>query len=73
MRIAKRMLKTFKLTGLENNAMLQLLYILAFTILALIAVSNLIRNLLMFSGDREIGIIHRRRQWQTEAPIPHLV
>jgi hypothetical protein len=29
--------------------MLHLLYILAFTILALIAVSNLIRNLLMFS------------------------
>lgn len=33
--------------------MLQLLYILAFTILALIAVSNLIRNLLMFGFDRE--------------------
>ena len=35
--------------------MLQLLYILAFTILALIAVSNLIRNLLMFGfeGDRK--------------------
>lgn len=33
--------------------MLQLLYILAFTILALIAVSNLIRNLLMFSVDRD--------------------
>jgi hypothetical protein len=33
--------------------MLQLLYILAFTILALIAVSNLIRNLLMFSFERE--------------------
>lgn len=35
--------------------MLHLLYILAFTVLALIAVSNLIRNLLMFSveGDRE--------------------
>ena len=31
--------------------MLHLLYILAFTILALIAVSNLIRNLVMFSGD----------------------
>lgn len=33
--------------------MLQLLYIIAFTILALIAVSNLIRNLLMFSFERE--------------------
>lgn len=33
--------------------MLQLLYILAFTILALIAISNLIRNLIMFSFDRD--------------------
>ncbi|HLP92210.1 MAG TPA: DUF2973 domain-containing protein [Nostocaceae cyanobacterium] len=33
--------------------MLHLLYILAFTILALIAVANLIRNLIMFSFDRE--------------------
>lgn len=33
--------------------MLHLLYILAFTILALIAVSNLIRNLLMFSVERD--------------------
>ncbi|MFM7365000.1 MAG: DUF2973 domain-containing protein [Cuspidothrix sp.] len=33
--------------------MLHLLYILAFTILALIAVGNLIRNLIMFSFDRE--------------------
>lgn len=33
--------------------MLHLLYILAFTILALIAVSNLIRNLLMFSMERD--------------------
>ncbi|AFZ29127.1 hypothetical protein Glo7428_0530 [Gloeocapsa sp. PCC 7428] len=33
--------------------MLHLLYILAFTILALIAVSNLIRNLLMFSRERD--------------------
>lgn len=33
--------------------MLHLLYILAFTILALIAVGNLIRNLLMFSVDRD--------------------
>lgn len=33
--------------------MLHLLYIFAFTILALIAVSNLIRNLLMFSVERD--------------------
>lgn len=33
--------------------MLHLLYILAFTILAFIAVANLIRNLIMFSFDRE--------------------
>lgn len=33
--------------------MLQLLYILAFTILALIAVSNLVRNLIMFSFERD--------------------
>ncbi len=33
--------------------MLQLLYILAFTIIAVIAVANLIRNLVMFSFDRE--------------------
>ncbi|MDJ0734690.1 MAG: DUF2973 domain-containing protein [Nostocaceae cyanobacterium] len=33
--------------------MLHLLYILAFTILAFIAVGNLIRNLFLFSFDRE--------------------
>lgn len=33
--------------------MLHLLYILAFTVLALIAVGNLIRNLLMFSTERD--------------------
>ncbi|HLO89302.1 MAG TPA: DUF2973 domain-containing protein [Nostocaceae cyanobacterium] len=33
--------------------MLHLLYILAFTVLAIIAVANLIRNLIMFSFDRE--------------------
>jgi len=33
--------------------MLHLLYILAFTILAFIAVANLIRNLIMFSFDQE--------------------
>jgi hypothetical protein len=38
---------------LEETPMLHLLYILAFTILAFIAVGNLIRNLIMFSFDRE--------------------
>lgn len=33
--------------------MLHLLYIISFTILAFIAISNLIRNLLSFSVDRE--------------------
>ena len=33
--------------------LLQLLYILAFTTLAFIAVANLIRNLVMFSFDRQ--------------------
>lgn len=33
--------------------MFHLLYILAFTVLALIAVSNLIRNLVMFSLERD--------------------
>lgn len=33
--------------------MLHLIYILAFTILAVIAVANLIRNLIMFSFERE--------------------
>ncbi len=33
--------------------LLQLLYIVAFTILAVIAVANLIRNLIMFSFDRQ--------------------
>jgi hypothetical protein len=33
--------------------MLHLLYILAFTVLAVIAVANLIRNLIMFSFERE--------------------
>lgn len=32
---------------------LHLIYILAFSILALLAVSNLIRNLLMFSSERD--------------------
>jgi hypothetical protein len=35
--------------------MLHLLYILAFTVLACIAVANLIRNLIMFSFDRDLS------------------
>ncbi len=50
--------------------MLHLLYILAFTILAFIAVGNLIRNLIMFSFDRErtypAGFSSSRKQF-----IPH--
>ena len=42
--------------------MLQLLYILAFTILALIAVSNLIRNLLMFGFERDRTFSQGRSQ-----------
>jgi Protein of unknown function (DUF2973) len=41
------------MAALEENPMLHLLYILAFTILAVIAVANLIRNLIMFSFDTE--------------------
>ncbi|MCZ2202898.1 DUF2973 domain-containing protein [Cylindrospermopsis raciborskii] len=39
--------------------MLHLLYIVAFTALAFIAISNLIRNLIMFSFDRERSYPHR--------------
>lgn len=51
--------------------MLQLIYILAFTILALIAVSNLIRNLLMFSGDRDRSYAATRSQ-MPQRPFPYL-
>lgn len=57
--------------------MLQLLYILAFTILALIAVSNLIRNLLMFSFERDRISAPRSSQLGSNYPyvssqsIPH--
>lgn len=45
--------KTLKFVILvEDKLMLHLLYIVAFTALAFIAVSNLIRNLIMFSFDR---------------------
>jgi hypothetical protein len=38
---------------LEEETMLHLLYILAFTILAFIAVANLVRNLIWFSFDAD--------------------
>lgn len=52
--------------------MLQLLYILAFTILALIAVSNLIRNLVMFSVDRERSYSMTRSPMSNQALRPYL-
>lgn len=58
--------------------MLQLLYILAFTILALIAVSNLIRNLIMFSFERERTFAPRAPisnrgnfSYFSSQPVPH--
>jgi hypothetical protein len=48
----KALEKILIIVVLEENPMLHLLYILAFTILAFIAVGNLIRNLIMFSFDR---------------------
>lgn len=51
--------------------MLHLLYILAFTILALIAVSNLIRNLFMFSRERDRTYPVRSPQSQGSYSVPH--
>ncbi len=52
--------KTLKFIILvEDKLMLHLLYIVAFTALAFIAVSNLIRNLIMFSFDRERSYPHK--------------
>lgn len=58
--------------------MLQLLYILAFTILALIAVSNLIRNLLMFSFERDrtfspgrSPMMDRGMPYSSSQSVPH--
>ena len=51
--------------------MLQLLYILAFTILALIAVSNLVRNLVMFSVDRERSYAMTRSPMSNQALRPY--
>lgn len=51
--------------------MLQLLYILAFTTLALIAVSNLIRNLLMFSVDRDRSYPAARSPMSNSGNFPY--
>jgi hypothetical protein len=51
--------------------MLHLLYILAFTILALIAVSNLIRNLLMFSFERDRTFSPARSQMIDRGGVPY--
>ena len=52
--------------------MLHLLYILAFTILALIAVSNLIRNLLMFSVERDGNYPMGRSPMSNQSNFPYL-
>jgi hypothetical protein len=44
---------SLKLATSGGKTMLHLLYIFAFTLLAFIAVANLIRNLILFSFDRE--------------------
>ncbi|MBV8886630.1 MAG: DUF2973 domain-containing protein [Chroococcidiopsidaceae cyanobacterium CP_BM_RX_35] len=51
--------------------MLHLLYILAFTTLALIAVSNLIRNLLMFSIERDRGYPTARSPRANQGNYPY--
>lgn len=52
--------------------MLHLLYILAFTILALIAVSNLIRNLVMFSVDRDRNYPPGRSPMANRGTYPYI-
>lgn len=52
--------------------MLHLLYIFAFTILALIAVSNLIRNLLMFSVERDRTYPVGRSPMSNRGTFPYL-
>ncbi|MBK1989389.1 DUF2973 domain-containing protein [Sphaerospermopsis aphanizomenoides BCCUSP55] len=47
--------------------MLHLLYILAFTVLAFIAVGNLIRNLVMFSFDSSADQRYRERSYATKS------
>lgn len=52
--------------------MLHLLYIFAFTILALIAVSNLIRNLLMFSVERDRTYPLARSPMDNRGTFPYI-
>ncbi|QLE55501.1 DUF2973 domain-containing protein [Nostoc sp. TCL26-01] len=52
--------------------MLHLLYILAFTILAVVAVANLIRNLIMFSFDRERSYPTRNYQGGNQGGFGYL-
>ncbi|MBD2304592.1 DUF2973 domain-containing protein [Chroococcidiopsis sp. FACHB-1243] len=52
--------------------MLHLLYILAFTILALIAVSNLIRNLIMFSFERDRTFASPRSPVQNRGNLSYI-
>ncbi|MBD2360751.1 MULTISPECIES: DUF2973 domain-containing protein [unclassified Anabaena] len=52
--------------------MLHLLYILAFTILAVIAVANLIRNLIMFSFDRDRNYPVRNSQTGNQGGFGYL-
>jgi hypothetical protein len=52
--------------------MLQLLYIIAFTILALIAVGNLVRNLLMFSVDRDRSYSATRAPMSNPGAFPYI-
>lgn len=58
------------MTGLEENSMLHLLYILAFTILAFLAVGNLIRNLMTLGAEsqRPYGV---RPNAGRARPVPH--
>jgi hypothetical protein len=70
--MSKGKAKKFKQAGLEKNSMLQLLYILAFTILALIAVSNLIRNLVMFSFERERTFTTPRSPMSNRGKLPYV-
>ncbi|RAM52228.1 MAG: DUF2973 domain-containing protein [Hapalosiphonaceae cyanobacterium JJU2] len=52
--------------------MLHLLYILAFTILAFIAVGNLIRNLIMFSFDRDRSYPARYSSMANQGNYPYV-
>jgi hypothetical protein len=65
------------MVGLEENSMLHLLYILAFTIIACIAVSNMIRNLIVLSMDMDrhsatrSSIANRRNSYLSSHSVPH--